>query len=40
MSMQTRTTLATLLRHHAQGFLSDLDLYHAIADLMIEGSAS
>ena len=38
MSMQTRTTLATLIRHHAQGFLSDSDLYHAIAAL-IEGGA-
>jgi hypothetical protein len=34
MPLETRTELATLLRYHAQGLLSDSDLYHAIANLL------
>lgn len=37
MSTNTRTALATIIRQHNQGILSDSDAYHAICNLISKG---
>ena len=34
LDTETRTKLARILRHYAQGLLDDAQLYHAVCDLV------